>query len=122
MFIADVTGKYQLLADFIFFLLCFTAALFKDLMAALLPVLYLLYVYRATLQGMGNTFLPMMSGFVELIMRVGAAMVLPGLIGYPGLFWAEVCAWVGADFVLLPGYYHMIRKAELSLQSQPKPE
>lgn len=91
-------------------------------MAALLPVLYLLYVYRATLQGMGNTFLPMMSGFVELIMRVGAAMVLPGLIGYPGLFWAEVCAWVGADFVLLPGYYHMIRKAERSIRNQLRPE
>jgi Na+-driven multidrug efflux pump len=98
------------------------AAEYLYVMAALLPVLYLLYVYRATLQGMGNTFLPMMSGFVELIMRVGAAMVLPGLIGYPGLFWAEVCAWVGADFVLLPGYYRTIRKAELSLQSQPKPE
>ena len=34
--------KGGFLADFIFFLLCFTAALFKDLMAALLPVLIVL--------------------------------------------------------------------------------
>jgi hypothetical protein len=29
---------------------------------------------------------------------------------------------VGADFVLLPGYYRTIRKAELTIQNQPKPE
>ena len=85
---------------------------YLNVMAALLPILYLLYIYRSTLQGMGNTLMPMISGFVELAMRVGAALVLPGLIGYAGLFWAEICAWVGADFVLLPSYYHMLGKAQ----------
>lgn len=85
---------------------------FLNLMAALLPILYLLYIYRSTLQGMGNTLMPMVSGFVELAMRVAAALLLPGLIGYPGLFWAEILAWIGADFVLLPSYFHTLRKAE----------
>ncbi|MGN1182252.1 MAG: MATE family efflux transporter, partial [Faecalibacillus sp.] len=41
-------------------------------MAACLPVLYVLYSYRSALQGMENTFIPMVSGIVELIMRVTA--------------------------------------------------
>lgn len=45
-------------------------------MSAFLMVLYLLYVYRAALQGLGNTLVPMVSGFVELIMRVGAVVIL----------------------------------------------
>ncbi len=79
-------------------------------MAAFLPILYLLYIYRATLQGMGNTVMPMISGFVELGMRVGSALILPGLIGYQGFFAAEILAWIGADFVLMPSYYVMLRK------------
>ena len=83
------------------------------LMSAFLPVLYILHVYRSTLQGMGNTVAPMVSGIAEFIMRTGAAMLLPGLIGYWGVFWAEVLAWVGADFILVPCYwtgFNKIRK------------
>ena len=47
------------------------------LMAVFLVVLYLLYVFRSALQGLGNTVIPMASGIVEFFMRVGAAMVLP---------------------------------------------
>jgi len=46
------------------------------------------------------------------VLIVAAALLLPGLIGYPGLFWAEILAWIGADFVLLPSYFHTLRKAE----------
>lgn len=81
---------------------------FLFLMSACLPILYILHIYRSALQGMGNTVMPMVSGIVELVMRVGAAMLLPGLIGYQGVFWAEILAWVGADFVLVPSYYHMV--------------
>jgi len=75
------------------------------LMSAFLPVLYILHVYRSVLQGMGNTLMPMASGLAEFVMRTGAALLLPGLIGYWGVFWAEVLAWVGADFILVPAYW-----------------
>jgi len=75
------------------------------LMSACLPILYILHIYRSALQGMGNTLMPMLSGILELVMRVGAAMLLPSLIGYSGLFWAEVLAWLGADLVLVPACY-----------------
>lgn len=75
------------------------------LMSAFLPVLYILHVYRSTLQGMGDTVMPMLSGLAEFVMRTGSALLLPGLIGYSGVFWAEVLAWVGADFILVPAYW-----------------
>lgn len=79
------------------------------LMSACLPVLYVLHIYRSALQGMGNTMMPMLSGLAEFVMRTGAAILLPGLIGYSGVFWAEVLAWLGADFILIPSYYVVYR-------------
>ena len=83
---------------------------FLTIMACCLPILYVLYVYRSALQGMGNTLMPMVSGIAEFAMRTGAALILPGLIGYTGLFWAEVLAWAGADMILIPSYYRMYTK------------
>ena len=82
------------------------------LMSAFLPVLYVLHVYRSTLQGMGDTVMPMVSGLAEFVMRTGAALLLPGLIGYPGVFWAEVLAWVGADLILVPSYWMGFKRAQ----------
>jgi Na+-driven multidrug efflux pump len=84
---------------------------YLTIMAGCLPILYVLYVYRSALQGMGNTVMPMVSGIAEFVMRTGSALLLPGLIGYTGLFWAEVLAWLGADVILIPSYYRMYRHA-----------
>ena len=78
--------------------------------SACLPILYLLHIYRSALQGMGNTVMPMASGIAEFVMRTGGALLLPGIIGYFGIFWAEVLAWVGADFILLPSYFLGMRR------------
>ncbi len=80
------------------------------LMSACLPILYLLHIYRSALQGMGNGFMPMLSGVAEFMMRTGAALYLPGLIGYTGVFWAEILAWTGADCILLPSYFIMQKR------------
>ena len=83
---------------------------YLSVMAAFLPILYILHIYRSSLQGLGNTVMPMVSGAVELVMRVGTVFLLPRLVGSEGLFWAEVLAWVGADVVLLLSYYIQISK------------
>ena len=88
------------------------AVQYLRIMATFLPILYLLYIYRSTLQGMGNTVTPMISGIVELVIRTGSAIFLPSLIGYVGVFWAEVLAWTGADFVLIPTYYRAVAELE----------
>lgn len=80
------------------------------IMAAFLPVLYLLHVYRSSLQGLGDTVMPMVSGGAEFVMRTLTILFLPGFIGNEGLFWAEVLAWIGADIVLIPSYYIKMTK------------
>lgn len=73
-------------------------------------ILYFLHIYRSALQGMGDTFLPMISGFVELAMRVSVALLLPRLIGENGVFLCEGAAWLGAIAVLIPAYYVRIAR------------
>lgn len=78
---------------------------YLNIMLYALPSLYLLYVYRSALQGMGDTLMPMVSGLVELIMRVGIALTLPALLGPDGIFIAEIAAWIGAAILLSITYY-----------------
>ena len=87
------------------------ACQFLYLMSACLPILYILYVFRSTLQGVGDTFMPMVSGLAEFVMRTGAALLLPRYIGYSGLFWAEILAWIGADLILIPAYFRRKTKS-----------
>ncbi len=74
------------------------------LMSVCLPALYALHVIRSSLQGMGNTVMPMVSGVMEFCMRTGVALILSRAIGGPGVFYAEVASWMGADAVLAASY------------------
>lgn len=79
-------------------------------MSLFLPILYLLHITRSAVQGMGNTFLPMLSGIAEFFMRTFSALILPRLFGENGIFFAEIMAWVGADIVLITSYFYLSRK------------
>lgn len=86
------------------------AYFYLAIMSVCLPVLYLLHVIRSAIQGIGNTFLPMLSGIAEFVMRTGTVLLLPLLIGDVGIFFAEIAAWTGADIVLLISYFYVLRK------------
>lgn len=75
------------------------------IMSICLPVLYMLHIYRSALMGLGDTVAPMVSGFVEMVMRVGIAVLLPMAMGQEGIFYAEVGAWTGAAALLVTAYY-----------------
>lgn len=83
---------------------------FLFLMSVWLPVLYVLHITRSSIQGLGNTVLPMGSGIAEFIMRTGSAMMLPGLVGSVGVMYAEILAWFGADLILVPSYFYVMKK------------
>ena len=68
------------------------------------PLLYVLYIMRASLQGMGNTVVPMISSAGQLVMRVFCALVLTRIIGYSGIYFGEVGAWILADLILFITY------------------
>ncbi len=79
-------------------------------MAACLPILYLLYLYQAGLQGLGRTGIGMVTGVVELFLRVGFAL-FSGAVSWPfGLFVAEVSAWWGGGLIFLVAYYQNAKK------------
>lgn len=79
-------------------------------MSVMLPVLYMLHLYRSALQGMGDTVLPMVSGIIELAMRLSIAFILPIFIGAFGIYIAEVSAWAGAAILLIIVYYYRMYK------------
>ena len=82
---------------------------FLIFMGSGLFALYMLFVYRSTLQGLGDTFVPMISGIVELFMRIGSALLLPLFMGEWGIYLSEIMAWAGAAVLLIWGYYHRVR-------------
>ena len=88
---------------------------YLSIMAAMLWVLYFLYVYRSALQGLGDPLRPMVSGCAEFLMRIGAALILPICIGQNGIFFAEIAAWSGAALLLCISYYIRIRATEKKL-------
>ncbi len=85
---------------------------YLTIMSVCLPILYILHVSRSTIQGMGNTVLPMVSGIAEFIMRAVTAILLPMVVGETGIFYAEIMAWLGADMILISSYFFVMKRAE----------
>ena len=81
-----------------------------QVMAIFLPGLYLLCEYRAAIQGMGNSVIPMYSGFLELAMRIGATLLLPLLLGQKALYFTDAAAWAVTMAMLMGCYYYLQRK------------
>lgn len=79
------------------------------IMSVCLPILYMLHIYRSALMGLGDTVIPMCSGFVEMVVRIGVALLLPLAMGQEGIYYAEVGAWTGAAVLLVFSYYLRIR-------------
>ena len=71
-----------------------------------------LFIYRNALQGMGDTTTPMLSGFLELGMRILAAYLLVRPLQFLGLCIADISAWVGAEIYLMIVYYRTMRKID----------
>ena len=78
---------------------------FLTILAFGFPLLYSLYIIRACIQGLGDSLFPMLSSFIQVIMRVSCALFLTKIMGHSGIFWGEICAWVGADVFLFAVFY-----------------
>lgn len=69
-----------------------------------------IFVFRQTLQGIGQPMVPLISGFVELGMRVFGALILASVFGFTGLCYASPAAWVGGAIVVAMGYRYYERR------------
>lgn len=83
---------------------------YLSIISAMLPALYLLYVFRSTLQGLGSTGASLLSGFMEFLVRVFAALIFVRLWGSSVILFAEPSAWLAAMAVLALGCIRRIRE------------
>lgn len=81
-------------------------------------ILSILWVYRCSLQSLGDTVLPMVSGIVEFFSRMICTLVLPGIIGFDGIAFSEMAAWTFACCVLIPGFYYRLHQQEQKYNQQ----
>jgi putative MATE family efflux protein len=63
---------------------------------ALYALLAMVFLMRNTVQGLGLTAVPTISGIVELVMRSAAGLILVHQLGFLGVCLAAPLAWVGS--------------------------
>lgn len=85
---------------------------FLVISGAMMWVLGLLFVYRFSLQSLGDTVVPMFSGLLELILRLSLVFAIPASMGFYRVSIAEVGAWFGAAVMLCIGYYVRLSRIE----------
>lgn len=79
----------------------------------------MIFIFKNTLQSMGKPLFPVLSGFVELGIRMFAAIYLASKIGYEGIYYAGPLAWVGGAVVVIIGYYlNVYRRKESDLKKE----
>lgn len=77
-------------------------------------ILSLMFIFRFTLQGLGESIVPTIAGAVELVMRILAAIFLVEYWGYFGACLASPLAWVGACIPLTIAFL-IVRKRLMKL-------
>lgn len=73
-------------------------------------LLVIVNAFRFTIQGIGHTSLSMISGVLEMIGRIFAALVLSKIWGYTGIALGSTVAWILADCFLIPTFFISYRK------------
>ena len=73
----------------------------------------LIFIYRNALQGMGESFVPMMAGAFELIARAVVAFTLPSFIGYTGICLADPVAWLSSAIPLGIYYFKKMKSIDI---------
>ena len=84
---------------------------FMPICGVMLFAVDLLFVYRSTVQGMGFPLLPMLSGILEMVLRIGTISLLIGTAGFRATAYAEALAWTGALLLNMIAYYVIFPRA-----------
>lgn len=86
------------------------ASIFLDKCGIMIFAVDFLFVFRSGCQGMGKPFLPMLSGILEMIMRVLVIALFMGRTGFSATAYAEIAAWCGALAINVFAFVYFIRK------------
>lgn len=69
-----------------------------------------IFVYRNSLQGMGEGLITMLAGMIELISRTIVAVCFTASLGYAAICYASPTAWVSAGVFLVVIYWFKMNK------------
>ena len=72
----------------------------------------MIFIFRNGLQGMGFGFSAMLAGICELVARSSVAFLLVKPLGYIGACMSNPAAWVAADLLLIPMYFHVMKQMD----------
>lgn len=95
------------------------AQVYLNINASMYWVLALLFVFRYTLQGLGQSMVPTFAGIMELCMRAFASVILAGWFGFAGVSMASPAAWIGACVPLVIAYLMTSRKLRRTMLNRP---
>ncbi len=80
------------------------AQLYMNVSGWFLYILGPLFILRCTLQGMGRKIIPLVSSFVEMMIKVLSASFLVPVFGYIGVAFTEPISWVVMIIPLIVAY------------------
>jgi putative MATE family efflux protein len=82
-------------------------------------LLSLLFIFRQTLQGLGDSLTPTAAGIMELMMRTFAAIILGEYFGFTGICFSSPLAWFGAMIPLTTAIILTMKKLERKFSKPP---
>ena len=80
------------------------AKMYMNISGWFLYILGPLFILRCTLQGMGRKIIPLVSSFVEMMIKVLSASFLVPAFGYVGVAFTEPISWVIMIIPLIVAY------------------
>lgn len=106
LFVDDPTGELKVIASQVFHIS----------MWFYFP-LGLIFIYRNTLQGLGNGLVPMLGGVFELLARGLTIVLLFDRLQFTGICISDPAAWISALVPLVPYYYWYMKKSEKRIKA-----
>ncbi len=77
---------------------------------AMLFLVNFLFIFRSAVQGMGKPIIPMISGIIEMCMRIAVIVLFIENFGFKSTAYADVVAWMGAVLLNFIAYNVLINK------------
>ena len=73
-------------------------------------ILSMLFIFRYTLQGLGQSIVPTIAGVMELVMRATAGLFLVEAMGFLGACLGNPMAWLGSCVPLAIAYFMTVQR------------
>lgn len=95
------------------------AAQFLPMCGIMIFAVDMLFVIRSGVQGMGFPFIPMLSGIAEMILRIGAIILLIKSLGFRATAAAEIFAWTGALLINTAAFFTIFAREKAKYEKSP---